>query len=69
MAYMDAYVQCPFFCSNDKRKIVCEGITEDCKTVLSFTSNTKKKRHRSVFCESKYKNCEVYRMLKEKYDE
>ena len=69
MAYMDAYVKCPYFCCNDKRKIVCEGITDGCKTVLSFSSGNKKRQHRSIFCESKYANCEIYRMLEKKYEE
>lgn len=69
MLYEDVRVLCPFFVARGKKRIECEGITDDCKTVLRFNTVGKKHQHRQVFCERMYKNCEVYRMLIQKYEE
>lgn len=65
----DVEAKCPYFCSNDNREIRCEGIMDGCITVLRFDSQRKRKLHRSVFCDAKYKNCEIFRMLEDKYEE
>lgn len=63
----DVDAKCPYFHSSNKREITCEGIADGCITALKFESQNKRNLHRSVFCDAKYKNCEVYRMLEEKY--
>ena len=60
---------CPFYKSSVGKRITCEGITDDCITNIDFKSKNKKALHRSIFCDNKYKNCEVYRMLEAKYEE
>lgn len=65
----DVYVKCPFFLSSGKRTISCEGITDDCTTILNFSSQEKRNLQRRIFCDDKYKCCEIYRMLREKYEE
>lgn len=62
-------IQCPFFLFSGRKSIGCEGITDDCFIRLVFESEKPKKLHNKVFCESQYKNCEIYRMLMEKYEE
>lgn len=70
MSYFDdAEAKCPYYKSSDKRKILCEGITEDCTTTLTFVSPPKRNLHREIFCDARYQNCEVYKMLTEKYEE
>ena len=64
----DVEAKCPFFKSSDKRKILCEGIIDDCATNLIFISEQKKKLHRKVFCDAKYGNCKIYKILEEKYE-
>lgn len=67
--YDDVDAKCPYFRSSDKREITCEGIADGCITALKFESQKKRNLHRSVFCDAKYKNCEIFRMLEEKYEE
>lgn len=65
----DVDAKCPFFKSSGKRKITCEGITDDCVTCLTFVSQHKRNLHREVFCDARYKNCEIFKMLLEKYED
>ena len=65
----DVEAKCPFYKSSGKRKISCEGITDDCTTNLTFISEPKRNLHRKLFCDAKYENCEIYNMLEEKYEE
>lgn len=65
----DVNAVCPFFRYSDKRRISCEGITDGCVTNLEFDCKAKRDMHRSIFCDSKYKNCEIHKMLEEKYAE
>lgn len=65
----DVDVKCPFFLSSSKRKISCEGITDDCTTTLVFSSQEKRNIQCRIFCDDKFECCEIYRMLREKYEE
>lgn len=65
----DVDAKCPFYRSSGKRKITCEGITDDCTTTLTFTSQEKKALQKKIFCDAKYENCEIHKMLEEKYEE
>lgn len=69
--YAQIYAKCPFYVSDNSKlkRIVCEGITQDCKTVLVFRSGKKRLQHKQIFCDKAYKNCEIYRMLMEKYED
>ncbi len=63
----DVNAVCPFFRASDKRKITCEGITDKCIINLEFKNGAERDLHRKVFCDAKYKNCEMYRAIEEKY--
>lgn len=65
----DVDVKCPFFLSSSKRKISCEGITDDCIITLTFSSQEKRNTQCKIFCDDKYGCCEIYRILQEKYEE
>jgi hypothetical protein len=67
--YDDVDAVCPYFNGGSERKIMCEGITDGCTTILDFKNRELRNKHRELFCNRKYKNCEVYRMLEEKYDD
>lgn len=67
--YDDVNAKCPYFLSSAKRRITCEGITDGCITHLEFQNTDMRNQHRRLFCNSKYKNCEVHRMLEDKYEE
>ena len=63
--------QCPFFKTDvEKRKrIICEGIVDGCTLSLTYDLKQDYLTQLSVFCCEYYKNCEIYRMLMEKYEE
>ena len=65
----DVNVLCPYFHSSSKRKISCEGVTDDCITTLEFATKEKRNMHHEVFCDAKYENCEIHKMLEDKYEE
>lgn len=67
--YDDVNAICPYFQASEKKKIVCEGITDRCNTTLAFRSGKERDQHRELFCNCKYGNCEIYKMLEEKYAE
>ena len=63
--------QCPFYKFDDfkKRRISCEGIVDNSTLALYFCRKKDYDTQLEVFCCEHYKNCEVYRMLMEKYEE
>jgi hypothetical protein len=68
--YDDILVRCPYFLHNGRRSIVCEGITDDSTITLSYLDECGRNLQRKLFCNGKFENCEIYRMLTEgKYDE
>lgn len=67
--YEDVDVKCPFFRSSGKRKLTCEGITDDFTISLNFITRDKKCLHCKIFCNEHFEKCEIYRMLEEKYED
>ena len=65
----DNYAQCPFFQRSWNRKISCSGVFDGTRLVWEFDQAEDKKMQMRVFCCEKYQNCEVFRMLKEAYEE
>ena len=65
----DVNALCPFFRYSGERKISCEGIADGCVTNIVFVNKAKRDLHREVFCDHHYKNCEIHKMLEEKYAE
>lgn len=66
--YLQSFVRCPFYKKDDgKRRIVCEGIVDNSSIYLVYRYNNLFKRQLKTFCCEHYENCEVYRMLMEKY--
>lgn len=61
--------QCPFFLFAGRRSVGCEGVTDDCFIRLVFKTEDKKKEHQRIFCNARYKNCEIFAMLEKKYEE
>lgn len=67
-SYEDATAICPFYKGSDPKRISCEGFTEGSVLIQSFSSKEKKNMQKQIFCDAKYQNCEVYRLLEEKYE-
>lgn len=67
--YNEALILCPFYQSMGYKSITCEGITEDSIIKVTFNTPDKRDEHRNLFCEKRYKNCEICAMLEKKYEE
>lgn len=69
-SYRQTDVQCPFYRSDDgKQRIVCEGIAADSSLSWSFVYKRDYKIQLEEFCCKKYRNCEIYNVLNQKYEE
>lgn len=67
-------ILCPFFRREDGRrhKIICEGLGDAVSISWNFTDEDERQRIRQIeiFCQDCYRNCELYRMIREtKYDD
>ena len=67
--YDACLAKCPFFIESGKKNVLCEGVTDDCSLNMVFVSTEARDQHRRIFCDARYQNCEVYRMIAEKYQE
>ena len=69
-SYIQVFVRCPFYKYDDgKKRITCEGLTDDSSLALIYHNKTDYEKQISVFCCRHYSKCELYRMLMEKYEE
>ena len=69
-SYRQVYVQCPFYKFDDgKQRITCEGIIDDSSLALIYQKKADYETQIVQFCCKHYENCEVYRLLMEKYKE
>lgn len=69
-SYLQVYVRCPFYCSDDgRRRIICEGITEGSSFSQTYKRKADFEKQIRVFCCDHYTKCEVYRMLMNKYQD
>ena len=59
---------CPFYKSEDKERISCEGLDAKSTLILSYPRNAAGKRERlRAYCEGDWELCAIYRMLLDKY--
>ena len=65
ISYIDVKVQCPFYnySERQRRKINCEGITDNSSISLFFQNGEGFQNQMEVFCCKHYTKCEVYNML------
>lgn len=68
------FVKCPFYESDDKGRISCEGITDESRIRLCFMKASgaldqdKKLEYLHNYCIRDYQKCRVYKMLQAKYE-
>ncbi len=68
-SYRQVDVQCPFYKSDDgKQVIICEGFGDARNLKQFYRYKREYEKQMEVFCCCHYKNCEVYRLLMEKYE-
>jgi len=62
------FVKCPFYRYEEKRAIVCDGISQGCSLTLHYRSEALWNQQMHIYCEDQYDKCEVFRMLWDVYD-
>ena len=65
----DANVKCPFFSKTKNERIICEGITDECISVLKFENKKELDKHKTRYCNSHYTECALYKAVEGKYVE
>lgn len=67
--YSLSYVRCPFYRVDDGiKRIACEGFTDDSSVTQTYRYKHQFDRQMQIFCCDRFQNCEVYRLLMEKYE-
>lgn len=63
-------VCCPFFTGHSAHELRCEGLVEKSYISQMFKRKSDRELHERIFCEARYQNCEICRMLmRDKYGE
>ena len=67
--YVDKYVKCPFYSSEDKWHIFCEGVCDGTSLQLTFGNEREKRPYKLKHCIGCYKKCRIAEMLLRKYQD
>ena len=68
--WYDHYAQCPYYQRSDSKKTVtCQGVDDASKLCWRFEQTEDLMIQLKTFCCGRYKNCEVYQMLKGVYED
>lgn len=65
----DRDAKCPFFCAHLRQSIICESPIPDSRVKINFASVDGKDKQYRIFCCQRYKNCELYRAVNERYED
>lgn len=69
-SFLQVDVRCPFYKYDDgRRRIACEGLVEDSSLALIYKKRTDFRIQITHFCCSQYEMCELYEILKRKYED
>lgn len=61
--YLSLKAICPHYKSEEKHMIYCRGIQKDTSTHIAFAFPADKLAYKEKFCESRYKECKILKML------
>lgn len=68
--WYDHYAQCPYYRHSDcKKTLICQGVADTSTLCWKFDRTEDLLIQVKTFCCDRYKNCEVYQMLKGIYDD
>lgn len=66
--YASVDVKCPFYITEEGKKIRCEGLERGCCTVLEFRGKKFKDEVKEKFCTGDYEKCKLYALINKKYE-
>ena len=64
----DSDARCPFFREHTSMTIACESPVPGGALRMTFKEQSEKNLQYGAFCCKRYKTCEIYRMVMEKYE-
>ena len=67
-SFDDVNAKCPFYSSSKNERIICEGITDECISILRFENKKCRNRYRARYCDTHYERCSLYKALEDKYE-
>lgn len=69
--FRDKYVKCPFYVSQDGKKIHCNGFSDDCHLHVAFETKESKETHVEKSCNSVfgYLKCPLYPVIAKRFEE
>jgi hypothetical protein len=59
---------CPFFETSRVKSVTCEGIDDKGRICLLFSDTKKRLEHRRTFCDRKYEECQIFKLVMQKYE-
>lgn len=59
--------KCPYFKSEGKRNITCEGIYDNEEVMIKFETEKGKDEHIEVFCKKYPNGCKYFKRIEEEY--
>lgn len=63
-SYLETYVRCPFYCSDDGSHCIrCEGITDQSNLAQNFRNKQAFLQQMMIFCTRHYDKCELHGLL------
>lgn len=66
---IDGMAVCPFYLSEAKRSITCEGLIAKTATITRFSSEAEKIRHEKLCASSRWISCEHARVLLARWED
>lgn len=66
--YISAHALCPFYHSEDRQKIYCEGVVPGSSLHLAFGDAKEFRSYMEYYCRCNYNSCPIAKMLLAKYE-
>lgn len=62
-----AEAKCPFYHKEASQRVFCEGVVEKSSLTLNFADAQRCRDYRFQYCNYKYRDCPINKMLMAKY--
>lgn len=61
--YTSVYVRCPFYRREARNVVKCEGIVDNSRLAMEFSSNIQKAEWKEMMCNEGYTECPLYKVI------
>ena len=66
--YASVNVKCPFYITEEEKKILCEGLEKGSRIALEFRGKQYKEKVKEKYCNGDFEKCKVYKPTNDKYE-